>query len=362
VVHHAALRTFRKEPELPHVPISVVSSWGAWAVFVSVLATQLGVPIPAAPMLVLAGTLVAAGLASFWHMLAAAVIAVVIADSLWFAAGRLYGRRFLNSLVRFSLSLDTTLRTARHWFERFGVPLLALSKFVPGLGLVSSPLLGTTQIDVRVFVFWDLVGATLWASAWMLGGAILKAEVAQLLVFVRTYGLTALDVLGMAAGAFLAYRWVRRLQFRRWLAKYRISPEQLDEMMRSDAPPVIFDARPEEIRRKEAHRIKGAIPLDLASSGKVDEMFREHEVVVYCVCPNEATAKQIVRQLKAKGFRNVRPLKGGLDAWEKKGFPVEAIPFDSLGSASFGSSSSSLDDDDDRSMGDMVTVRATAPE
>jgi membrane protein DedA with SNARE-associated domain/rhodanese-related sulfurtransferase len=343
---------------LPHVPISLVSSWGAWAVFVSVLATQLGVPIPAAPMLVLAGTLVAAGLASFWHMLAAAVIAVVIADSLWFAAGRFYGRRFLNSLVRFSLSLDTTLRTARHWFERFGAPLLALSKFVPGLGLVSSPMLGTTQIDVRVFLFWDFVGATLWASAWMLGGAILKAEVADLLVFVRTYGLTALDVLGMAAGAFLAYRWVRRLQFRRWLAKYRISPEQLDEMMRSDAPPVIFDARPEEIRRKEAHRIKGALPLDLQASGKIDEMFREREVVVYCVCPNEATAKQIVRQLKAKGFSNVRPLKGGLDAWEKKGFPVEAIPLG--GGRGADVEDASFDDQD--SMGDMVTVRATAPE
>jgi hypothetical protein len=58
-----------------------------------------------------------------------------------------------------------------------------------------------------------------------------------------------------------------------------------------------------------------------------------------------------------------------LDAWEKKGFPVEAIPFDSLGaaagalgSASSASSSSSLDDDDDRSLDDMVTVRATAPE
>jgi rhodanese-related sulfurtransferase len=134
-------------------------------------------------------------------------------------------------------------------------------------------------------------------------------------------------------------------------------------MMRSDAPPVIFDARPEEVRRKEAHRIKGAIPLDLESSRKIDPMFREHEVVVYCVCPNEATAKHIVRQLQAKGFRNVRPLKGGLDAWEKKGFPVEAIPVDALGSAALGSSSSSsLDDDDDRSMGDMVTVRATAPE
>src|ERR1700733_6925012 len=177
---------------MPHVPSSLVSSWGAWAVFVSVLATQLGVPVPAAPMLILAGTLVAAGLASFWHMLAAAVIAVVIADSLWFAAGRLYGRRFLTSLVRFSLSLDTTLRTARHWFERFGVPLLALSKFVPGLGLVSSPLLGTTQIDVRVFLFWDLVGAGLWASAWMLGGAILNADGVHVLGLVGSYVLPAL--------------------------------------------------------------------------------------------------------------------------------------------------------------------------
>src|ERR1700710_972329 len=112
---------------MPHVPTSLVSSWGAWAVFVSVLATQLGVPVPAAPMLILAGTLIATGLFTFWHVLVAAVLAVIIADLLWFAAGRLYGRRFLNSLVRFSLSLDSALRTTRHWFERFGAPSLALS-------------------------------------------------------------------------------------------------------------------------------------------------------------------------------------------------------------------------------------------
>jgi 3-mercaptopyruvate sulfurtransferase SseA len=81
--------------------------------------------------------------------------------------------------------------------------------------------------------------------------------------------------------------------------------------------------------------------------------------VVYCVCPNEATAKHIVRQLLAKGFRNVRPLKGGLDAWEKKGFPVEPITFE--GTAGAGSRDR-FDDEDEAAMGDMVTVRATAPE
>jgi membrane protein DedA with SNARE-associated domain/rhodanese-related sulfurtransferase len=352
---------------MPHVPSSLVSSWGAWAVFVSVLATQLGVPVPAAPMLILAGTLVAAGLASFWHMLAAAVVAVIIADSLWFAAGRFYGRRFLNSLVRFSLSLDTTLRTARHWFERFGVPLLALSKFVPGLGLVSSPMLGTTQIDARVFLAWDLAGATMWATFWILGGAALKPEIGILLELVREHGLGALDLVVLAAAGYAAYRWVRRIQFQRWLAKYRITPEQLDEMMKSDAPPAIFDARPAAVRKAEPVRIKGALILDLDTPGKIDRMFLEREVVVYCVCPNEATAKQIARQLKAKGFKNVRPLKGGLDAWEKKGYPVESIPAFGAGASSGALASSASDDglDDDGAggaMDGMVTVRATAPE
>jgi 3-mercaptopyruvate sulfurtransferase SseA len=87
-------------------------------------------------------------------------------------------------------------------------------------------------------------------------------------------------------------------------------------------------------------------------------LFQEREVVVYCVCPNEATAKQIVKQLRAKGFKNVRPLKGGLDAWEKKGYPVEEIPLGASGPAF----DHAFDADDDDSIGDMVTVRATAPE
>jgi rhodanese-related sulfurtransferase len=123
-------------------------------------------------------------------------------------------------------------------------------------------------------------------------------------------------------------------------------------MMRSDTPPVIYDARPAEIRRREPYRIAGAIALDLDSPDRADQLYSEHEVVVYCVCPNEATAKTIARQLRAKGFRHVRPLKGGLDAWEKHGYPVEPMPAEHLHAAA----------DQDDIDHDMVTIRATAPE
>lgn len=311
-----------------HLPTAIPPALCAWVVFMSVLITQLGVPVPAAPMLVLAGTMAAVGEVSYSSVFFAAVCATVLADVLWFTTGRLRGRRMLNSLVRFSLSFDAAVRLARNVLERHGAPILALAKFIPGIGLIAAPLLGTTSIDARVFLFWDIVGAALWAGVWLLGGAALHDWIAQGVLLVRHNGATVFDVFAVVAVLFVGYRWVRRFQFRRWLAEIRISPEQLDELMKSGAPPLIFDARPPEVRTKEAYRIPGARALDLDSPEQLDEKLLGHPIVVYCVCPNEATAKRIAAQLRRKNIHHVQALKGGLDAWERRGYPVEPLSAD----------------------------------
>jgi len=310
------------------LPTAVPPDFGAGVVFLSVLVTQLGVPVPAAPVLALAGTMAADGEASYVNLLAAAVVATLLADSLWFTAGRMRGRRLLNALVRFSLSIDASVRVARNVFERHGAPILTVAKFVPGLGLVSAPLLGTTAIDMRIFLAWDALGAGLWAGTWLLGGAALNAEIARFVLFVRANGGTIFDVLAVAAVLFLAYRGMRRLQFHHWLATHRITPDELDEMMRSMAPPLILDARPAAVRQKEAYRIPGAHPLNLDSSEALAPELRARPIVVYCVCPNEATAKRIVNQLRSKHIYHAKALKGGLDEWERHGYPVEPLSSD----------------------------------
>jgi membrane protein DedA with SNARE-associated domain/rhodanese-related sulfurtransferase len=307
------------------LPTAIPPDFGTGAVFLSVLVTQLGVPVPAAPVLILAGTMAAGGEASYINLLLAAVVATLFADSLWFTAGRMRGRRLLNSLVRFSLSLDTTIRVARNVFERHGAPILAVAKFVPGLGLMSAPLLGTTSMDVRLFLLWDTLGATLWAGTWLIGGAAMHAQIAKFAMFVRANGWTIFDVLALAGLLFLAYRWVRRLQLRHWLATHRISPDRLDEMMKSPTPPIVFDARPQSVREKESYRIPGARPLNLDSNEVLAPELLARPIVVYCVCPNEATAKRIVSQLRSKHIYHAHALKGGLDAWERHGYPVEPL-------------------------------------
>jgi len=304
---------------------AIPPDFGAGAVFLSVLVTQLGVPLPAAPMLVLAGTMAAMGEVSFGGLLLAAVGATLMADSLWFTAGRLRGRRLLNGLVRYSLSLDTTIRVARNVFERHGAPILSVAKFVPGLGLIAAPLLGTTAIDTRIFLVWDAIGASLWAGAWLLGGAVAHDQIVFFTRFIRANGGTIFDVLALAALLFVAYRCVRRVQFRRWLAHHRITPAQLDDMLKSDSPPIVFDARPRSVREKEAYRIPGARPLNLDSTEPLAPALLARAIVVYCVCPNEATAKRIIKQLHHKQIYHAHALRGGLDAWERHGYPVEPL-------------------------------------
>lgn len=328
---------------------ALISEWGALVVFLSVLVTQLGAPVPAAPMLLLAGSQVAAGFVSFGSVFLAAVAAVLISDGLWFMLGRHYGRRILTRLVRISLSLDSSIRRTHAWFERYGAPLLLVAKFVPGLGLIASPLLGTTKIDRRIFFSWDVAGGAMWSGAWLAGGTLFGPQLTRMMTLVSAHGVTVAEVFLAVGAYFIAYRWIQRLRFRRWLAHIRISPQQLDEMMRSERPPVILDARPQAVRQAEPHRIPGAIPIDLASPEKVDEALLEHDLVVYCVCPNEATAKKISQQMRRKGFRHVRALKGGLDAWEHHGYPVESLPM---------AAGQERPGDDDK---DEVTVRAVAP-
>jgi len=49
------------------------------------------------------------------------------------------------------------------------------------------------------------------------------------------------------------------------------------------------------------------------------------EVIVYCACPNEASAAVVAKQLMRAGFKRVRPLAGGIEAWVEQGYPVELL-------------------------------------
>ena len=119
--------------------LALVAKHGEILLFLYVFADQLGVPIPASPVLIAAGGLAAAGRLSLPGAIGLGVVATLGADLIWYALGRVRGASVLALLCRVSLEPDSCVRRTQDVFLRHGVRFLLFAKFVPGLGTVGPP-------------------------------------------------------------------------------------------------------------------------------------------------------------------------------------------------------------------------------
>ena len=62
--------------------------------------------------------------------------------------------------------------------------------------------------------------------------------------------------------------------------------------------------------------------LQLAGQRERPALPRDRDIILYCTCPSEASAARVAKILMNHGFKHVRPLHGGLDAWVAAGHVV----------------------------------------
>jgi membrane protein DedA with SNARE-associated domain/rhodanese-related sulfurtransferase len=252
-----------------------------------------------------------------------AVTAALIADALWYLAGRTFGSRVLGVMCRLSLSPDTCVRQTEGVFHRYGLGILLVAKFVPGVAAVGTAMAGILRTSVFRFLFVDAGGALLWVGVWLGLGVLFSSAVEDVLTTLQGLGLNGLLVLAGLLVAWLLYRAVRRHAFLRNLRMARIGVEDLWALMNSGEAPVILDVR-STLQQATHGRIPGARPWSVLDGGpQAVDLPPDREVELYCACPNEVSAAKVAKQLKAAGFRRVRPLAGGIEAWRAAGYPLE---------------------------------------
>ena len=302
--------------------LDLISQYGLLFLFVCILVEQAGAPIPAYPALLVTGALAERGEFHIGALLATAVLACLIADSGWYAAGRRFGGRVLRSLCRISLSPDGCVRQTESIFTRWGAPSLMLAKFVPGFASVATAMAGSTRVSRSSFLFFDAIGATLWAGLALLLGWIFSPAIEEVLSTLEQLGKWGLLLIAIALGLFVASKWWNRYRFRMQLRMDRISVQSLAEVLdKGDTPTVILDVRTPRAQREG--RIPNAIALDGEDlPSELQAPTDNALVVVYCACPNEASAVLVAKKLLARGFKRVRPLDGGIDAWRDAGFEI----------------------------------------
>ena len=296
---------------------------GLIAVAVAVLLHQLGAPLPSTPLLLLLGAESVARDGFALRAFGAITGAAMVANVLWFWAGRRLGRRVLAALCRISISPDSCVRQNEISFARRGALTLLIAKFVPGLSMLAPPLAGALGMTAGRFLTWNLLGSALWAAAGLLAGRAFHAQIDALLRELARLGSAAIALGVAVVAAYLAWRVWRRAVVRRELNAFeRLDPADVAALQQQGCQIVFVDVR----GGPPASRIPGARHLDLGALGDaaLTGWPVEAKFITYCACPNDVSAARAAQWLKARGHQ-VRVLRGGIDAWQQAGLALEAV-------------------------------------
>jgi membrane protein DedA with SNARE-associated domain len=155
----------------------LLASHAGPVLFVVIFAEMIGLPFPAAPVLVAAGALVAGGGLSPALAIAITVAACVLGDLIWFFMGRRHGNN-LFQFIRKILRRDSVgIRRTERVFARHGMLAIAAAKFIPGVGFLIPALAGSFRIPFAKFLCFDLLGSLLYGIVYMELGFFFSNEI-----------------------------------------------------------------------------------------------------------------------------------------------------------------------------------------
>lgn len=285
-----------------------------WVVFLNVWLQQAGLPVPAVPTLLLAGSLAATS-GELAGVLAAAIVASVVADWMWYLAGRAFGYRVLSGLCKLSINPASCVSQTEARFVRWGIGSLVIAKFIPGFSTVAPPIAGSLRMALPGFLLSAAMGAALWAGLALGTGWILRKEVQTAMSTLDEHAGRVLVLVAGAVACWLSWKLWQRYRFRQLSAVPHILPDELLEAMEDYPSPLLLDLRGHSMAANTR-------PIPGATIAEHDRLLdavgnwpKNQPIVTLCACPEDAGAIQAARSLLNAGYLSVRPLKGGYEAW-----------------------------------------------
>jgi membrane protein DedA with SNARE-associated domain/rhodanese-related sulfurtransferase len=291
--------------------------------FVAALLERLGLPLLVTPVMVAAGAVAGIGDLSLLGIILIALVASEIGDLVWYELGRIQGSSVLRVLCKISLEPDSCVRRSEDAFARHTTTSLLYSKFVPGVGRLAGPVAGMSGMDRGRFLLFNGLGSLLWAAVFALVGYIPARKLPIDILLEEAAG-WLLVLLVIALIGNVVWKYVQRQKFIHSLRVSRMTVQELKQALDRGERPFVVDLR---------HKLEFLVnPRTVSTAVRIapDELPQrraeiplDREVVLYCTCPSEATSAKVAMELKKIGILRVRPLAGGLKAWEDEGYPLD---------------------------------------
>jgi len=304
----------------PHVQ-EIIRHGYLW-LFLLALLERIGLPLLLTPVMIAAGAVAGLGDMSLTAIIVLTVIASELGDWLWYELGRSRGASVLRILCKISLEPDSCVRKSENAFALHTTTALIYSKFLPGIGHLGSPIAGLSGMSRRRFLIVNAVGSLIWAACFALVGYIPARKLPIDVMLVTAAG-WILVVLLLALIGNVVWKYIQRQRFIRSLRVSRMMVDELKATLDRGERPFIVDLRHALEFVVDPRTVPTAVrisPDELPARNA--EIPRDREVVLYCTCPSEATSAKVAMDLKKIGITRVRPLAGGLKAWQDQGYPM----------------------------------------
>jgi membrane protein DedA with SNARE-associated domain len=263
--------------------IDVLVRYGYLVVFGWVFAEQIGLPIPAAPVLLAAGALAGTGRLSLALVFVLAGLASLASDIIWYWIGRTGGGRVLRWLCRISLEPDSCVRRTEDAFSVHGARSLLYAKFVPGYSTAAPPLAGIIRMPLLRFVVFTGVGGLIWAGVFIGVGWVFSRQLEVAADYVARLGSSAVALVVAGLAGYIAWKYVARQRFLRRIRIARITPEELKARLDAGDDTMIVDLRARIDFDADPLIIPGALHLMTEElEARHREIPRDREIVLYC--------------------------------------------------------------------------------
>ena len=251
--------------------------------FAWVLVEQMGLPIPAIPLLLAAGALAGSGRMDLAIAMGLAISAVFAADMFWYYLGRNRGGRILKFLCRISLEPDSCVRRTEDVFVRHGAHSLLIAKFVPGLNTVAPSLAGIFRMPVLHFMVFDGLGAVFWVASFAGLGYLFGDQLERIVSYISRWGSSLALVLAGSLAAYIMWKYFQRQRFLHRLRISRISPQELMDRLRVGEEVMIVDLRQPLDIETQPYMIPGALRMSMEElEQRHQEIPRDRDIVLYC--------------------------------------------------------------------------------
>jgi membrane protein DedA with SNARE-associated domain/rhodanese-related sulfurtransferase len=308
--------------------VEFLAQHGYWVLFVSVLGRQACLPVPANLLLLAAGALAGLGKLNLAGIIVFAVAAFLLADTAWYGAGRTWGGRTVEFVCGAAADPAACVGKIAGKFNRHGVRLLLVSKFIIGVDAVAAPMAGISGIGLSRFLVFEAMGAILWSSVYTALGYIFSDQLDHVAEYAAAVGKLAVLAGGAWLVALIILKPIRWYRFLRKFRLARITPEELRDKLSAGGRILVLDLQGGLNQGQGRPAIPGAVRIDPHQLSQYMKQYRsvdlatDREVILYCASRGETTSARVALALRQRGFDHVRPLAGGLQGWREHGFPV----------------------------------------